>query len=89
MTKYPRIRLLSTLLWLGWLGVSTPVAQAQVSADRILSTTITSTDNLNFWIDGGDRAGANLFHSFDEFPCPLVALPCLTMALRSKLSSAV
>ncbi|MEM9218096.1 MAG: S-layer family protein [Cyanobacteria bacterium P01_F01_bin.150] len=45
-------------------------AFAQVTPDGILSTTVTTTDNLNFVIENGDRAGHNLFHSFDEFSIP-------------------
>ena len=46
------------------------VAQAQVSADGTLSTTVTSADQRNFVIEQGDRAGGNLFHSFREFSVP-------------------
>ena len=44
-------------------------AQAQISADGTLSTNVTS-DNINFTINDGDRAGNNLFHSFREFSIP-------------------
>ena len=46
------------------------VAQAQVSADGTLSTTVTSADPRNFVIEQGDRAGGNLFHSFRQFSVP-------------------
>ncbi|MEB3232449.1 MAG: filamentous hemagglutinin N-terminal domain-containing protein [Leptolyngbyaceae bacterium] len=45
-------------------------AIAQVVPDGSLSTTVTSSDQLNFDIEGGDRAGTNLFHSFDQFSIP-------------------
>ena len=44
--------------------------QAQVSSDRSLSTQVTTKDNVNFTITEGDRAGNNLFHSFQEFSVP-------------------
>jgi filamentous hemagglutinin family protein len=46
-------------------------AIAQVSADGSLSTTVNSADGQNFAIDGGDRVGGNLFHSFREFSVPI------------------
>ena len=46
------------------------VAQAQVSADGTLSTTVTSADPRNFVIENGDRAGGNLFQSFRQFSVP-------------------
>lgn len=52
------------------LNFVTEVAQAQVSADGALSTQVNSADGRNFVIDGGDRAGNNLFHSFREFSVP-------------------
>ena len=45
-------------------------AIAQVLPDNSLPTTITSSDNQNFVINGGSTAGANLFHSFDRFSVP-------------------
>lgn len=45
-------------------------AQAQISSDGSLSTTVNSIDGLNFTIEQGDRAGNNLFHSFDQFSVP-------------------
>jgi filamentous hemagglutinin family protein len=46
-----------------------PVAMAQVSSDGTLSTTVNRGGN-DFVIEGGDRAGNNLFHSFREFSVP-------------------
>ena len=60
--------LLPSLVLLGLLRSET--AQAQVSADGTLSTTVTSADQRNFVIENGDRAGGNLFHSFREFSIP-------------------
>jgi filamentous hemagglutinin family protein len=51
----------------------TTVRAQQVSPDGTLSTTVTSPDNLNFTINGGNRdapVGGNLFHSFREFSVP-------------------
>ena len=45
-------------------------AIAQIIPDGTLSTTVTSPDQLNFVIDAGDRAGNNLFHSFEQFSIP-------------------
>jgi large exoprotein involved in heme utilization and adhesion len=42
---------------------------AQVTPDGTTSTTVDANGN-NFEIDDGDRAGDNLFHSFDEFSVP-------------------
>ena len=44
-------------------------AMAQVVPDDTLSTTFTQT-NSDFEINGGDRIGNNLFHSFDQFSVP-------------------
>lgn len=46
------------------------VRAQQVSADGTTSTSVTSPDGSNFNIEGGSRAGANLFHSFSEFSVP-------------------
>ena len=43
---------------------------AQVTTDGTTSTTVTSSDGSNFTINDGDRAGANLFHSFQDFSVP-------------------
>ena len=60
----------SLLSVLFWIGLSPTAVYAQVISDSTLSTTVTSTDNLNFAIENGTRAGANLFHSFEEFSVP-------------------
>lgn len=50
--------------------VSTPAMSQSIRSDNSLSTTVETSDNLNFTIDQGDRAGNNLFHSFSEFSVP-------------------
>jgi filamentous hemagglutinin family protein len=45
-------------------------SQAQITNDGTLSTNVTTSDQLNFTITGGSRAGGNLFHSFGEFSVP-------------------
>ena len=45
-------------------------ATAQIDGDGTTDTRVTSDDNGNFTIDQGDRAGDNLFHSFDRFSVP-------------------
>ncbi len=51
------------------LATTTPI-QAQVTSDGTLSTDVTTKDNRNFSINGGNRAGGNLFHSFRDFSVP-------------------
>ncbi len=47
------------------------LTQAQpITSDGSLSTSVETTDNQNFTITGGERAGNNLFHSFEEFSVP-------------------
>jgi len=50
--------------------LATSPAQAQIASDRTLSTNVKTTDNRNFSITDGNRAGKNLFHSFSEFSVP-------------------
>lgn len=45
------------------------LAQAQVSADNTLSTTVLQSGD-DFTITNGDRIGNNLFHSFSQFSIP-------------------
>lgn len=52
----------------GLMGV--PTAQAQVTVDGSLSTTVYSS-GATVLILNGDRQGANLFHSFREFSVPV------------------
>ncbi|MCC0176636.1 filamentous hemagglutinin N-terminal domain-containing protein [Waterburya agarophytonicola K14] len=44
-------------------------AVAQINPDGTTSTTVTTEGNI-LTIDDGDRAGSNLFHSFQEFSVP-------------------
>jgi len=50
--------------------VTTSHVQAQIAADGTLATKVKTTDNRNFTITDGNRAGSNLFHSFSEFSVP-------------------
>jgi len=45
-------------------------AVAQITPDGTTNTDVNSADNYNFTIENGDRAGDNLFHSFDRFSVP-------------------
>ena len=54
---------LCTLIYL----YTTNRAVAQVTSDGTTNTTVNSDGNGNFTIEQGDRAGDNLFHSFDDF----------------------
>ena len=46
------------------------LAQAQVISDGTLSTQVFPDGNGNFLITGGDRAGDDVFYSFDQFSIP-------------------
>ena len=46
------------------------VLSQAIQADGSLSTGVSTGDGLNFTIDGGDRVGDNLFHSFEVFSVP-------------------
>ena len=59
----------SSSLFVCSLLSSMPVL-AEVTADGTTSTTVTSPDGDNFTINDGDRAGGNLFHSFQDFSVP-------------------
>ncbi|MEN8444901.1 MAG: S-layer family protein [Cyanobacteria bacterium J06555_13] len=48
----------------------TPALGQSIRADTTLSTTVSSSNGQNFTIDNGDRAGNNLFHSFEAFSVP-------------------
>ena len=43
---------------------------AQVTPDGTTNTTVNPNGSNNFTIENGDRAGGNLFHSFDQFSVP-------------------
>ena len=63
-------RKLASRLALMLCVVSTPAFAQAIRTDSSLSTTVV-VDNLDFTIDGGDRIGDNLFHSFSDFSIPL------------------
>ncbi len=45
-------------------------ARGQISSDGTTNTTVEVSGNNDFTINQGDRAGSNLFHSFQEFSVP-------------------
>lgn len=45
-------------------------SKAQVVSDGSFFTNASTPDGLNFIITGGNRAGSNLFHSFEKFSIP-------------------
>ncbi len=49
---------------------ASPIVAQDITADGTTSTEVNSADDRNFDINGGDRAGDNLFHSFDRFSVP-------------------
>ena len=61
------------LLFLGYCTLSQGFflksAKAQITPDGTTNTTV-NDDGNNFTINQGDRAGSNLFHSFDRFSVP-------------------
>ena len=52
-----------------YLG-TTSISQAQVTSDNTTSTEVTTSDGVNFAINGGIQAQGNLFHSFNELSVP-------------------
>ncbi|MEO0987743.1 MAG: filamentous hemagglutinin N-terminal domain-containing protein [Cyanobacteria bacterium J06639_14] len=52
------------------MAIATPAMAQNIQADNTLSTTVNTFDDQNFTIEGGDRAGDNLFHSFSQFSIP-------------------
>ena len=59
----------SLLLGLCLSNAIAPQVQAQINPDGTTNTNVDPTDSV-INIEGGDRAGANLFHSFEEFSVP-------------------
>ncbi|PZD75001.1 hypothetical protein C1752_00227 [Acaryochloris thomasi RCC1774] len=53
------------------LGMAAGDGQAQVQGDATVGTQVTSSDQLNFDIDGGRQVGGNLFQSFRTFSVPI------------------
>lgn len=54
---------------LGLLSGEAVYGQA-IAPDGTLPTQVTTTNDLNFAIDGGTQSGNNLFHSFHQFSVP-------------------
>ena len=52
------------------LQLGAPAVAQSINPDRTLSTSVSTSDNQNFTIKAGDRAGSNLFHSFESFSIP-------------------
>ena len=50
--------------------LATGLSQAQVVEDNTLSTSVNSSDNLNFTVTGGQQVESNLFHSFKQLSVP-------------------
>ncbi len=58
-------------LWLAGLGSTAALpAIAQVTTDGSLSTAVDPVDGNRFLVTGGQVAGPNLFHSFEQFSVP-------------------
>lgn len=64
-SKFLTGRVLLLTLTLGLLPFS--INAQDITIDGTTNTEVTSPDNQNFNIDGGDLAGSNLFHSFGNF----------------------
>ena len=58
---------LSTILF---FGIPTALVEAQVTPDESLSTNVEQQGENQLNINGGEREGNNLFHSFEEFSVP-------------------
>jgi filamentous hemagglutinin family protein len=58
------------LLYLCSLSAPAIAQEAAITADGTTATDVTTPDGSNFDINGGDRAGSNLFHSFGNFGVP-------------------
>ena len=69
-SKYSILIYLFSISYLAIDLVTTNSVKAQVTTDGTTNTNINSVDNQNFIIEQGDRAGGNLFHSFQDFSVP-------------------
>lgn len=58
---------LSTILF---FAIPTALVKAQVTPDESLSTNVEQQGENQLNINGGEREGNNLFHSFEEFSVP-------------------
>jgi filamentous hemagglutinin family protein len=65
-TKTIKIFFLAFLLCL----LPLPTKAQEITTDGTTATSVNSPDGSNFDIDGGDKAGGNLFHSFGNFGVP-------------------
>jgi filamentous hemagglutinin family protein len=64
--KTVKIFLLAILLCL----LPLPTRGQSITTDGTTATDVSTPDGTNFDIDGGDKAGGNLFHSFGNFGVP-------------------
>jgi filamentous hemagglutinin family protein len=55
---------------LSFLSIPALAQEAPITADGTTGTEINTNDGSNFDINGGDKAGGNLFHSFGNFSVP-------------------
>ncbi|NJK27520.1 MAG: filamentous hemagglutinin N-terminal domain-containing protein [Coleofasciculaceae cyanobacterium SM2_3_26] len=53
-----------------WMGLIAPANGQVVPDDTLPQGTIATPEGTRFRIEGGTRAGSNLFHSFQEFSVP-------------------
>ncbi|MEY2832308.1 MAG: hypothetical protein RLZZ574_1566 [Cyanobacteriota bacterium] len=53
-----------------FLAIPTAIVSAQVTPDESLSTSVEQQGENELNINGGEREGNNLFHSFEEFSIP-------------------
>jgi filamentous hemagglutinin family protein len=63
-------RIILALLSLCSLPISALAQEAPITSDGTTATDVNTTDGSNFDINGGDKAGGNLFHSFGNFSVP-------------------
>ncbi|HEY9691076.1 MAG TPA: S-layer family protein [Oculatellaceae cyanobacterium] len=69
--RTPQVELqnLSLIVWFYLLGTAPTVAQIVPDATLPINSVVTSIDSTNL-INGGTKAGSNLFHSFSNFDIP-------------------
>ena len=65
----PNLNINSTFLLVATIWFLPLISNAQISPDGTTSTTVTTEGNVST-INDGDRAGGNLFHSFQDFSIP-------------------
>ncbi|HAX80514.1 MAG TPA: hypothetical protein DCY88_32940 [Cyanobacteria bacterium UBA11372] len=69
MGFFPSSLSIAASIAIACLSYTSPV-YSQIAPDGTLSTNVTTTNNLNFTINDGNRSGNNLFHSFRDFSVP-------------------